>query len=236
MTVTRLLQLALLGTLAASCAYRLIAGPLSPLEETHQMAGATVADDGTVTQHLGRLRVSLRPVTDDELNRQFAMASSQGAESTNPYTYGNWVPEGAAAPPQRFAVFVLALENYEYPKVLVDPANTEVRTQNGRVYAPLSFETLRELFYPYNVAYAGGPARRFRGRVDILKRTMYPSDQPLFAGQTNSGFLVFPLLHDDVRTIAVHVREVALRFDYSGVPTEEADLVFHFQREVARVE
>ena len=221
---------------AYSCAYRLVPGALLPLDEAAQGAGVIVEDDGTVTQHLDRLRVGLRPLTDEELNRQFGAVSALGTESTNPYTYGNWVPEGAASTPRRFAVFLLSVDNYEYPKVLIDPLKVEVRTQNGRIYESLSFEILREHYYPYNVAYAGLDGARFRERVDRLKRTMYPRADPIFAGQSREGFLVFPRLHDDVLSVSIEVSDVVLRFDYRGEATETRDLVYHFERDVQRAE
>ena len=55
-----------------------------------------VLDDGTVTFALNRLEVSVRPMTDEELNRQYPTqsnnASGPGDEvPSNPFTNGNWV-------------------------------------------------------------------------------------------------------------------------------------------------
>ena len=102
----------LASSLGSGCAYRLIPGPLAPLPEGEQAEQATVADDGTVTIHIDRFRVSLRPIDDDELNRRFPARSRAGKHSVNPYTFGNWIPEGASRTPEKFTVFLLVVENY----------------------------------------------------------------------------------------------------------------------------
>ena len=122
----------LAGWLAGACAYRLVPGPLVPLQEDRQGQGSEVADDGTVTYHIERLRISLRPLQDEELNRQFPYLSAGGKFSVNPYTYGNWIPEGAARTPTRFTIFMLKVENYAFPKVIVNPQSMHLRAQNGR--------------------------------------------------------------------------------------------------------
>ena len=57
--------------LVASCAWRPYTGDVYPSVEEIQGPNMSVADDGTVTWIQERLEVRLRPVTDDELNRQF---------------------------------------------------------------------------------------------------------------------------------------------------------------------
>ena len=54
------------------CSYRYFAEDLKPVSEAEQGANKTVADDGTVSYRQARLEISLRPMTDAELNRQFS--------------------------------------------------------------------------------------------------------------------------------------------------------------------
>jgi len=218
----------------SSCAYRLVPGPLTPLDEGGQGEGCVVSDDGTVTYHIERLRISLKPMSDEELNRQFAAESAAGGRSTNPYTFGDWSPEGDSRVPARFTVFLLAVENYNYPKVLLHPERMRAHSQNSRSYDRLSFEVLREYYYPYNRAYAGNASARFGTRKDLLKRTMYPDDEYVFAGVSEKGYVVFPPLHDDVKRISIHLDQVGLRFDFRDEATLTTDLVFNFEREVRR--
>jgi hypothetical protein len=75
--------------LLPACSYRYYAEDLTPMNEAEQGADKTVADDGTVSYSQGRLEISLRPMTDVELNRQFSAYSKDGANSRNPYTFGN---------------------------------------------------------------------------------------------------------------------------------------------------
>lgn len=224
----------LLGVLVHACAYRVVAGPLKPLATGNQ--GGEVQDDGTVIYRLDRLEVSLKPMSDEELNRQFPQTTGPGRKSLNPYTYGDWKPDGASQVPPRFSVFLLEVENYEFPKVLLNPLQMRIESQNGRTYRPLSFQMLREYYYPYNTAYAGNASARFESRTDRLKSTMYPVEEYIFSGNSRSGYVVFPPLHDDVRQIEVYLGPILLRFDYKNEPIETKNLVFNYRRQVQRLQ
>ena len=218
--------------IAAGCAvpmgYRYLPGPVSSVSGKGQAEGAVVMDDGTVNHSLGRLVIGLKPMTDEELNRQFPTVTKEGL---NPYTYGTWRPMGERHTPGRFTVFHLKVKNYEFPKLEVDPIKAEIVTSNGRKYEPFSLLELDNYFCRYAEAYAGNPYRGFRVRMDILNKTLYPKDM-VFSGQEQEGYIVFPPFPPDVTDFTVHLREVVLRFDFRKEPLETVDLSFHFEREV----
>ncbi|RKY62647.1 MAG: hypothetical protein DRP95_01040 [Candidatus Latescibacterota bacterium] len=214
--------------------YYYYAGPLKPVGESEQVIGMTVYDDGTVTFTKERLEVSLRPMTDEELNRQFASASKGGPKATNPYTYGDSKYRDLGITPQRFTVFRLKVKNYTYPKVLLDPTKMIIVADNGREYWALSLEQLTLYYRTYAVAYAGNEYDRYEARKDILKRTLYPGD-PIFSGQEQEGYVVFPALHPDVDKITVWVKDMVLRFDYKGEPIETLDIPFRFKRDIGKM-
>ncbi|HIE04690.1 MAG TPA: hypothetical protein EYP61_08020 [Candidatus Latescibacteria bacterium] len=215
--------------------YYYYTGPLKPVGEPQQfMKGMTVYDDGTVSFTKERLEVSLRPMTDEELNRQFASASRGGPKATNPYTYGDAKYRDLGITPSRFTVFRLKVKNYTYPKVLLDPSNMVIVADNGREYWALNLEQLILYYRSFAVAYAGNEYDRFEARKDILKRTLYPGD-PVFSGQEEEGYVVFPALHPDVDKITVWVKDLVLRFDYRGEPLETMDIAFRFRRDIGRM-
>ena len=98
------LSLLLLGGVSAlsGCGYNYYTGPLRP--DDQQATSMTVADDGTVTFVQDRFEVHLKPMTDEELNRQFFNNSQAGPKSTNPYTFGKSVFWASNKEKQRFAV------------------------------------------------------------------------------------------------------------------------------------
>ena len=70
------------AALLLGCGHYLIPGRFQPLEVAQQQtniqgSSMKILDDGTVTFVQNRLEVSVRPMTDEELNRQFP------AQSTN---------------------------------------------------------------------------------------------------------------------------------------------------------
>jgi hypothetical protein len=201
------------------------------MPEEQQGAHMGVKDDGTVLYTYERLDISLRPLSDEELNRTFAAQSRAGAESANPYTYGNWTPMGENWTPQRSTVFLLKVKNYMYPKMRVDPYKAELVSENERSYAALTLAELSEYYQAHALGQAGNLYALFDERTDILKRTLYSGDM-LFSGQDSEGYLMFPALHPDVTHFSITLRDIALRFDYQDRPIETLDLTFHFHRDV----
>ncbi|OPX32480.1 MAG: hypothetical protein B1H40_02425 [Candidatus Latescibacteria bacterium 4484_181] len=215
------------------CGYRCFVGKLEPMPRAKQIAETRILDDGTVVYAKDRLEIGLRPLGDEELNRQFPEASSSGLLSANPYTYANWKPAGKKSTPQRFTVFLLKAKNYAYPKVRVDPLKMLIVAENGRKYFPLSFEQLKEYYVKYVIGYGGNAYELYERRKDILRKTLYPNDpehQVIFSGQEQKGYVVFPKLDDDVHQVSVYLKGIVLRFDSWNRPVETLDLVFRFER------
>lgn len=238
-----LLALLLAAVLSsAGCAYRYYATPLKPLGEDKQGASHSVADDGSVTFTQGRLEVSLRPMTDEELNRQFSGMSHGGARSTNPYTFGDSKVFRTDETPQRFTVFRLKVQNYEFPKVFIDPAKIYLTTSNGRKYYALTYAQLRVYYRRYMLGGAetnteywvpGNENQEQNDRETTLNRTLFPAEQ-IFSAQEKEGYIVFQPLAADVRELTVHIPDMVVRFDYKGDPSEFVDVTAQFGREVGR--
>ncbi|MBT7859725.1 MAG: hypothetical protein HN712_05405, partial [Gemmatimonadetes bacterium] len=66
---------------ATGCAHRYYADDLKPLGEAEQGEHRTVLDDGSVVLEKDRLEITVRPMSVDELNRQFNANTQVG---TNP--------------------------------------------------------------------------------------------------------------------------------------------------------
>ena len=237
-----LILLLLVGLIFPSCSYRYYAEDLKPLSEAEQGANKTVADDGTVSYMQARLEISLRPMTDAELNRQFSAYSNEGPNSQNPYTFGNSTYFRTGDTPQRFTVFRMYVSNYEYPKVYLDPKKVYITTPNGRKYYALRFEQLSIYYRRYVGSGSGGNEPGMPGnalftwkeREGILRRTMFP-DEDVFSAQENEGYIVFKPLASDVEELTVHIPDVVVRFDYKGDPIEDVDIEMHFEREIGRI-
>lgn len=217
----------------AGCAYRYFAEPLEPAADMAAAPQMQVSDDGTVTFVRDRLEISLRPVTDEELNRQFAVHSQQGIFSANPYTFGNWADPEVGHGEPRFTVFRVKIKNYMFPKLRLDPLTTRITAQNGRTYAALSLAELEAYYQKFVTGYAGNSYGLFKERLSLLRSTMYPGDM-VFSGQEAEGFLVFPVLHPDVSHIRVQLRHVTLRFDVWDEPVEQIDIGYAFARRIGR--
>lgn len=226
------LYLTIVLLLSAGCG-RYFPGPIRPMSENQQGPHMIVEDDGTVAYVYERLEIGLRPMSDEELNRMFASYSQAGAESTNPYTYGNWKPMGEDWTPQRFTVFLLKVKNYRYPKIRVNPDAAELLSESGRVYQPLTLLHLSEYYRSYAQGWAGNLYERFEESKDILNLTLYRGDI-VFSGQEDEGYVVFPRLDPDVTRFRVILKDVTLRFDYRNEPVETVQLTFQFQRDVYR--
>ena len=237
-------KISLLCTLLlfSGCSHRYYAEDLKPVSEAEQGEHKTVADDGTVAYKQARLEISLRPMTDEELNRQFSAYSSEGADSRNPYTFGNSTYFRTGETPQRFTVFRAFVSNYEYPKVYLDPTQVYITTSNGRKYYALTREQISIYYRRYVQGGTGGNAPGVSGnahsvwkeRDGIMRRSMYVNEQ-VFSAQESEGFLVFEPLAPDVDELTVHIPDVIVRYDYKGDPLERVDVEMSFERKIGRV-
>ena len=223
--------LGLLLTLASGCGYHHYAGPLEPTGE--QGSSLTVADDGSVTYAKGRLEVVVRPLSDEELNRQFASHSQAGAKSTNPYTFGDTDFFIGRKDRQRFTLFSMTVRNYEYPKVLIEPEQVQMLAGNGRHYRSLNLDQLDNYYRVYALGYRGNAYQRYKERISLMLHTL-AQPEPVFNGQETEGLLVFPALHPDVTEVEVVINDAMLRFDYRNEPVETVDISYRFRRDVGR--
>ena len=225
---------AALGLGALSCGYHFWTGELKPLDEDSQIAGMAVSDDGTVTFIKERLELAVRPLTVEELNRQFPSHSQGGTAATNPYTYGDWQDPVTGELPERFTVFHVKVKNYSFPKVQVDPSRAVLTTDVGLTYLPLGKLDLEWYYKPYITGYAGVPYNRYEERKDAVRATLYPPDM-VFSGQEEEGYLVFPKLHHQVRAAQLTLNDVVLRFDFRNEPLETTNVQYEFYRETGRL-
>ena len=216
----------------SACSQVMHTGPFRPVPE--QGESLLVADDGSVTFVRQRLEVRLRPITPEELVRQFGAQSEGGVRATNPYLITDArAPDDR--PGARFTVFALAVKNYAFPKVLIDPSEITLHSPNGRMYWSLTLPQLESYFRAYAVGFRGNEYSRHKERMDVLRKTLFRAE-PVFSGQERGGFVVFPLVHGDVGDIEVTVSDVALRFNVRDEPMEEVDIVYSFRRDLGHGE
>ena len=231
--------------LLLGCGHYLIPGRFQPLEVAQQQtdiqgSSMKILDDGTVTFVQNRLEVSVRPMTDEEINRQFPAESTNASGPadelpSNPFTYGNWIDPRTGKAPQRLSTFKITVKNYEYPKVKFDPLMVTVESANGRIYYPWGGYDVEEYFRRFPIAFNGLGWVRYDARKDIYSRTKYPDDEFCFSGQEVEGYVVFSKIHDDVSEIAVEIPEFGLRYNFRNEPIETIDLSFRFKRDIKKV-
>jgi hypothetical protein len=217
--------------LTAGCAWRPYTGEVQPASEEQQAANMTVADDGTITWIQERLEVRMRPINDEELNRQFG-GGDEGAYSENPFTYGGVEDFYTGEDKRRFTVFMLGIKNYQYPKVRL-MGDVVLESANERKYYDLSMKQLDRYFRAYAIGYRGNEYGVYKERRAILQSTMFKRND-IFSGQEVEGYVLFEPLHSDVADMTVTLKDLVIRFDYRGEPVEAVDVPFHFEREVGR--
>ena len=235
MNTTRIIAaIAILLMGLTACAYRPVAGLIKPAPEEEQPgADMIVADDGSVTYVEGRREIRLRPLSDEELNRQFADYSTQGARSVNPYTFANSEFFATGETPSRFTVFRLSVKNYQYPKVRMS-GDLVIESDNGRSYHALNSQQLDRYYRAYAIGYRGNEYGEYKERRSLLQRTMFSFADDIFSGQESDGYVIFEPLADDVHDIHVRVLDIVTRFDYRGEPMEDVDVAYHFKRDIGR--
>jgi len=236
---------ALALALLAGCGYYQVPGRFQPLAAEGQKtatAGAQmeIRDDGSVNFILNRLEVSVRPMLDEELNRQFPALSADGKGPadevpTNAFTYGDWEDPRTGQAPARFSIFRISVKNYEYPKVKFDPLLTSIHSSNGRVYYPWGRYDFEEYFRRFPQAFNGLGYQRLAERRAMIKRSQYPEDEFCFSGQTTEGYVLFPVIHNDVTEVTFEIPQLGIRYNFRDEPVEQLDLSFRFKRDLHQV-
>ena len=231
--------------LLLGCGHYLIPGRFQPLEAAQQQtdiqgSSIQILDDGTVTFVQNRLEVSVRPMTDEEINRQYPTQSTNASGPadelpSNPFTYGNWIDPRTGKAPQRLSIFKIMVKNYEYPKVKFDPLTVTVESTNGRRYYPWGSYDVEEYFRRFPIAFNGLGYLRYKERRDLYNRAKYPDDDFCFSGQEVEGYVVFSKIHDDVAEIVVEIPDLGLRYNFRNEPVETIDLRFRFKRDIKKV-
>ena len=231
--------------LLLGCGHYLIPGRFQPLEAAQQQtdiqgSSIQILDDGTVTFVQNRLEVSVRPMTDEEINRQYPTQSTNASGPadelpSNPFTYGNWIDPRTGKAPQRLSIFKITVKNYEYPKVKFDPLTVTVESTNGRRYYPWGSYDVEEYFRRFPIAFNGLGYLRYKERRDLYNRAKYPDDDFCFSGQEVEGYVVFSKIHDDVAEIVVEIPDLGLRYNFRNEPVETIDLRFRFKRDIKKV-
>ena len=231
--------------LLLSCGHYLIPGRFQPLEVAQQQtdiqgSSMKILDDGTVTFVQNRLEVSVRPMIDEEINRQYPAESTNASGPadelpSNPFTYGNWIDPRTGEAPQRLSIFKITVKNYEYPKVKFDPLMVTVESANGRRYYPWGSYDVEEYFRRFPLAFNGLGYLRYNERRGLYNRAKYPDDEFCFSGQEVEGYVIFSKIHTDVAEIAVEIPEFGLRYNFRDEPIETIDLRFRFKRDIKKV-
>ena len=219
------------GFTSLGCGYYHYAGPLQPAIQ--QPDRIVIQGDNTVSFNQGQLQVELRPLTDAELNRQFATHSTDGPASMNPYTFGDtrfWEGEKTR---QRFTTFRLRVTNDGFPKVKIDPSRIVLKA-GGAEYWSLNLQQLDTYYRAYAIGFRGNEYSRYQERLDILRRTLYKNEE-IFIDQQVEGYVVFPMLHHSVGNVELVIHDAVLRFDHRNEPVETVEIECHFERDVGRI-
>jgi len=199
--------------------------------------GYTLEEDGTVVYQRQGMKVTMKFISDEELNAAFPEHSNKGEASTNPYTYGNWIDPDLGYTPNRFTVFMVTVHNYTLPKINLNPAAALLTSDRGdqlHVYVReakeighLSFED----YYRERMGSSGVEQARFDERMGLIRQTLYV-DGKVFKGDMKEGFLAFDPLDPRVKKIQLTLKDFVLRYDANDWPAELVDLTFPFDRRI----
>jgi hypothetical protein len=201
--------------------------------------GYSLEEGGTMVYQQPGMKVTVKAVTDEELNAMYPQHSENGKASTNPYTYGNWVDPDLGYTPNRFTVFTVTVHNYTLPKINLDPAQARLTTDRGGqllAYLTGAGEGLEdhlnfEDYYRSRMGHTGVEENRFAERMGLVRQTLYV-DGKAFKGDVKEGFLAFDPLDPRVKKVRLELRNFVLAYDANNWPAETIDLIFPFTRQI----
>ncbi|MBN1351116.1 hypothetical protein JXJ21_16970 [candidate division KSB1 bacterium] len=211
----------------------------------------SVSEDGALAYEEKGMKIVVKPMDDEKLNKMFPEISYKRDASTNPYTFGNWIDPELGYTPIRFTAFVVKVFNYTKPKINLDPriailqsgrgdklysytrdqkedADREIRSVED-VGSALNFES----YYMKLRGSSGVERDRFEKRMGIVRQTLYV-DGPVFKGDKKEGMLVFDPLDPGVKSIELVLKDFVFEFDATNWPKVKKDVVFKFSRELIK--
>jgi len=202
----------------------------------------TIEEDGAVSYNLEGLKISVKPMTDEKLNKMFPENSYLEEASTNPYTYGNWVDLDLGYTPNRFSVFLVKVFNYAQPKVNLDPLTSVLTTNRGATLLPYARgqkdnpgnERNFESYYEKIKGSSGVERIRFEERLGLIRQTLFTEGQ-IFKGDKKDGFIVFDPLDESVKEVELKIVDFVLKYDSNNWAQEKINISFTFKRELNKI-
>ena len=217
---------------------------LVPAPEMENREGYRVGEDGSVTFDRKGLRITVKYLSDKEMNAQFPDVSHLGKFSVNPFTYGNWRDPTLGYTPNRFTVFLVRVHNPVLPRVKLNPRKAILTTDRAEEltwYTPRREVESKNCFEDYYILRRGSTGNdmyRYDQRMGIVRQTAYHPEHPVFKGGDYEGYLAFDPLDPRVKKVRLTIRDFILRFDEFDHPSEMTDVEFGFARkiEIRRIE
>ena len=202
--------------------------------------GYSLEEDGTMVYQQPGMKVTVKAVTDEELNAMYPRHSQNGKASTNPYTYGDWKDPELGYTPNRFTVFTVTVHNYTMPKINLNPAEVALTSDRGHQLKAFLTEAGEsqdnpnfEDYYRERMGRTGVEENRFLERMGLVRQTLYV-DGKAFKGDVKEGFLAFEPLDPLVKKVRLELRNFVLAYDANDWPADTADLIFPFTRQVEK--
>ena len=203
----------------------------------------SVQEDGELVYTEKGMKIVVKPMNDEKLNKMFPGISYKREASTNPYTYGNWIEPELGYTPNRFTVFVVKVFNYTKPKVNLDPRIAILKTDRGdllhsyvrdqkedadreiRSVEDVGHALNFESYYMQARGSSGVERQRFENRMGLVRQTLYV-DGPVFKGDKKDGMLVFEPLDPGVKQIDLVLKDFVFEYDANNWPSVKKDIVF----------
>jgi hypothetical protein len=193
----------------------------------------TIEEDGFVAYDLGGLKISVKAMDDEGLNKLFPEISYKKEASTNPYTYGDLRDPELGYTPNRFTVFIVKVNNRTFPKVNLDPRKALLTSNRGDQLESYGRDAKDEAAHNFEDYYlrirgaSGVDKARFEERMGIVRQTLF-TDGQIFKGDSKEGMLVFDPLHPAVKTLELTLVDFVLEYDANNWPSKTQDFVFKF--------
>ena len=222
----------------AERAVRSAPGAVVPKERRETLRGRYMLKEANVIAYeMEGCRIEVECMTDEALNALFPEGAGKEELSTNPYTYGNWVDPARGYTPNRFTVFKVTIYNYTFAKVLLNPLEGVVYTDQGDELHAYGIEATSpygsfEQYYKRLRGQSGNEYYRYDQRIGVLRSHNYGNNELIFKGEHYGGFIVFDPLPENVKRATLVLKDFVLRFDAFGRPLEQMDVPFVFDRHI----
>jgi hypothetical protein len=194
-------------------------------------------DSTSIVYDRKTFKIEIKYLSDYQLNMfEFPDDSKDGDQSSNPFTFANWIDPQLGYSPSRFSTFKISIFNYASSKLNFDPERSFMVSDRGDILSGYGREEKSsrnqsiEGYYRKRKGSSGVDDEVFERRMGIVRQTVLYLGRPIYQGDSREGLVVYDAMDESVEKVKLVIKSFITAYDENNEPSGFVDLQFYFKR------